>query len=105
MYELLILSGLATALIFVALPETSADNILLRRARRLRALTGDESYRSRSEVAEEGLTIQAILVDAIIKPFEISVLDPSITFSHLYIALIYSIYCKFKPRRLSFRQC
>lgn len=80
---------------FLLLPETSTPNILLRRARRLRKLTGDERLRSQSEIDQKNLKPSAILVDAIIKPIEITIKDPAIAFVNLYSSLIYGIYYSF----------
>lgn len=85
---------LAPLLICCALlPETSSDKILYQRAKRLRQHSGSDRYRSRMELHK--LDLQAIFVDAIIKPFEIAFLDPVIMFSCLYVALLYAIFYSF----------
>jgi len=104
-------------LIFL-LPETSHTNILLRRAERLRAVTGDQSYKSQTEIARGDKGFGQVLSFALIKPFEVSchcclafpaptagrrltpprlaaqitIKDPSIAFANAYVALIYSTY-------------
>jgi MFS transporter, DHA1 family, multidrug resistance protein len=80
---------------FMLLPETSTPNILLRRASRLRKLTEDRRLRSQSEIDQKNLRPTAILLDAIIKPMEITIKDPAIAFVNLYTALIYGIYYSF----------
>lgn len=80
---------------FLLLPETSTPNILLRRARRLRKLTGDERLRSQSEIDQKNLKPSAILMDAIVKPMEITIKDPAILFVNVYTAIIYGIYYSF----------
>jgi DHA1 family multidrug resistance protein-like MFS transporter len=60
------------------LPETSASNILLRRAARLRRLTGNERIRSQTEIDRKGLTFKTIFVDAVVKPIEITFKDPAV---------------------------
>jgi MFS transporter, DHA1 family, multidrug resistance protein len=77
------------------LPETSTPTILLRRAQRLRKLTGDNRLHSQSEIDQKHLTPSSIFVDAIIKPMEITIKDPAIAFVNLYSALIYGIYYSF----------
>ena len=77
------------------LPETSTPTILLRRAQRLRKLTGDKRLHSQSEISQKHLTPSSIFVDAIIKPMEITIKDPAIAFVNLYSALIYGIYYSF----------
>jgi MFS transporter, DHA1 family, multidrug resistance protein len=77
------------------MPETSASNILMRRAKRLRKLTGDNRLQSQSELDQRGLTASAILVDALIKPIEITLKDPAIFFVNTYTSLFYAIYYTF----------
>ncbi|KAJ9138825.1 Caffeine resistance protein 5 [Pleurostoma richardsiae] len=80
---------------FLLLPETSASNILLRRARRLRKLTGSARFMSQSEIDQRGLRASAVLADALIKPMEITIKDPAILFVQVYTAIIYGIYYSF----------
>ncbi|ORY69418.1 major facilitator superfamily domain-containing protein [Leucosporidium creatinivorum] len=40
-------------------------------------------------------TAKEIFLEAIVKPFEISLLDPSIAFAHVYIGLVYAIFYTF----------
>ena len=77
---------------FILFPETSTPTILLRRAQRLRKLTGENRLHSQSEIDQKHLTATTIFVDAIIKPMEITIKDPAIAFVNLYSALIYGIY-------------
>lgn len=90
----------ASAPVFIAmllfLPETSTPNILLRRAQRLRKVTGNQRFLSQSEIDQRDMKMSAILVDALIKPLEITIKDPAILFVQVYTAIIYGIYysCK-----------
>lgn len=95
MWLLLIQTGFATALLIVLLPETSHNNILLNRAKRLRALTGNENIRSMAEIEQAHLTPSEIFTKAIVRPTEIFLKDPAITYAHLYTAIIYGIYYLF----------
>lgn len=65
-------------MMFISLPETSASNILLRRARRLRMLTGRVNLKSQSEIDQEGMTARDVAYDALIKPWQINFLDPAV---------------------------
>ena len=76
-------------------PETSTPNILLRRAKRLRKLTGDSRLQAQSEIDQRYLTVSSILVDALIKPIEITIKNPAIFFVNIYTALFYGIYYTF----------
>jgi DHA1 family multidrug resistance protein-like MFS transporter len=80
---------------FMLLPETSTPNILLRRAQRLRKLTGDNRLLAQSEIDQKNMKPAAIVVDAIVKPIEITIKDPAIAFVNVYTAIIYGIYYSF----------
>lgn len=81
---------------FLLLPETSGANILLRRAKRLRKLTGNERFMSQSEIDQHNMKVSAVVIDALIKPMEITIKDPAVLFVQVYTAIIYGIYysCK-----------
>lgn len=95
MWELLWLSSFTFTLLFFVLPETSADNILLRRAARLRAVTGNQNYKSQSEIKQEEMSPREIVFDALVKPWEMNILDPAILFSTIYVALCYAVFYSF----------
>jgi DHA1 family multidrug resistance protein-like MFS transporter len=95
MWELLWLSSVVLVLLFFLLPETSADNILLRRASRLRAITGNQNYKSKSEIQQANMSPKDIAFDALIKPWEMNALDPAILFSTVYVALCYAVFYSF----------
>jgi DHA1 family multidrug resistance protein-like MFS transporter len=63
---------------FFLLPETSASNILLRRAARLRKLTGNAKILSQTEIDRAGLTFKDTFMEAIVKPVEIMIKDPAV---------------------------
>lgn len=81
---------------FCLLPETSSPNILLRRAKRLRKLTGNPRFMSQSEIDQRNMKVSAVVLDAFIKPMEITLKDPAVLFVQIYTAIIYGIYysCK-----------
>lgn len=95
LWEMLWLSGPIWVLMFLCLPETSASNILLRRARRLRKLTGNNRLRSQSEIDQSHLTFHEVLVNALYIPVQIAVLDPAVAFTNVYSSLVYGIYYSF----------
>lgn len=49
-WELLWISGFTLVVLFILLPETFVANILSRRARRIRRITGDQRYASEAEI-------------------------------------------------------
>jgi MFS transporter, DHA1 family, multidrug resistance protein len=77
-WEMLWVSAPVCIAMFISLPETSADNILLRRARRLRKLTGRTDLFSQSEIDQSNMTTKQITFNALIKPWEINILDPAV---------------------------
>ena len=94
-WEILWMSGPIFLLFFFFLPETHPSNILLKRAARLRKASGNEKIRSQTEIDRKGLTLTAVIIDAIIKPIEICIKDPAILFVNIYTALTYGIYYSF----------
>ena len=95
LWEIVWYSAPILLLMFLCLPETSASSILLRRARRLRKLTGNDHLRSQSEIDQRNLKPSAVVFDAMIKPFEITLKDPAIAFVNIYTSLTYGIYYSF----------
>ncbi|KAK4696216.1 MFS transporter, DHA1 family, multidrug resistance protein, partial [Lecanoromycetidae sp. Uapishka_2] len=95
LWEILWIAGPVLVIMFLFVPETSTPNILLRRAKRLRALTDDSRLRSQSEIDQKGLQPSAVFMDALIKPIEITIKDPAIAFVNVYTALVYGIYYSF----------
>lgn len=93
LWEMLWIAGPVFILLFVCLPETSADNILLRRAARLRKLTGNAKFRSPSDIDQQKLKTSTVLVHALWKPLQITTLDPAIAFATVYSSLTYGVSC------------
>lgn len=69
-------------MMFSSLPETSAANVLLRRARRMRKATGKENLLSQSEIDQANMSPRDVAIEALIKPWEINALDPAVVGSH-----------------------
>lgn len=95
LWEILWMSAPVTILMYTAFPETSAANILLRRAQRLRKLTGNDKYKAQSELDQANLTTGKIVSEALIKPLQITLLDPAVLFINLYTAFVYGIFYSF----------
>ncbi|KAL6889102.1 major facilitator superfamily domain-containing protein [Trichoderma evansii] len=96
-WEMLWLSAPILLGFFFFLPETSSATILYYRAQRLRKITGNDRYRSQSEIdqTKQQMTMKDVLYNAIIKPVEINALDPSVLFSTIYTSLVYAIFYSF----------
>ena len=95
LWEILWIAGPVWVVMFCLAPETSTPNILLRRAQRLRALTGDPRILSQSEIDQRNIKPSQVVMSAFIKPLEITIKDPAIAFVNLYTALVYGIYYSF----------
>lgn len=65
----------------------SADNILFRRASRLRALTGDTSLTTGHATKHKGRSEWQHMKDAICRPFLITLYDPSVAYANLYTSV------------------
>ncbi|KAL1879348.1 hypothetical protein VTK73DRAFT_7079 [Phialemonium thermophilum] len=95
MWEILWAVAPMFLVMFLFLPETSQATILLRRAQRLRKRTGNPRFMSQSEIDQRNLSATSVVIDALIKPLEITLKDPAILFVQVYTAIIYGIYYSF----------
>ncbi|KAF3482423.1 Benomyl/methotrexate resistance protein [Arthroderma uncinatum] len=95
LWEILIFSGPVFLVLFFFLPETSGDTILLKRAARLRKLTGNPKLSSQSEIKQAKMRVSKIIVEAAWRPYQIMFLDPAILFANVYTSLVYGIYYSF----------
>ena len=86
LWEIVWFTGPILVVFLFAYPETSADNVLRRRAQRLRKLTGKSNIKSQSEIDQEKLQASGIFWDAIIKPTEIMIKDPAVAFTNIYVS-------------------
>jgi len=95
LWEMLWLAGPVWILLFFCLPETSPSTILLRRAQRLRKITGDARLKSQSEIDQSNLSLRGVAVEALWRPLQMMLLDPAIAFTAVYTALVYGIFYSF----------
>ncbi|KAF4633192.1 hypothetical protein G7Y89_g4921 [Cudoniella acicularis] len=77
-------------LMFFFLPETSAENILYKRAKRLRKSTGDKRLRSQFEIDTKHYTTRDQLV-VLGRAFTLTFKEPIVFFMDLYTALLYGV--------------
>ncbi|KAH7110812.1 major facilitator superfamily domain-containing protein [Dendryphion nanum] len=94
-WEMLWLSGPVLIGMFFFVPETSPSTILLRRAQRLRARTGQSFFKSQGEIDQSKLRARDVVFEALWRPIQTMIFDPSIGFTALYSALIYGVYYSF----------
>ncbi|CAG8957558.1 hypothetical protein HYFRA_00010424 [Hymenoscyphus fraxineus] len=91
LWELLWLSGFCLVILIFFLPETSSANILYRRSRRLRKLTGRNDLKCEPEIQSEQMTGKDIALMVLIRPFSLTFTEPILFLLNLYIALIYGL--------------
>lgn len=90
-WELMWLSGFCCAFLFFFLPETSSTNILYRRTRRLRKITGDQTLTCEPELMAEQMTPKDIALMILVRPITLNFTEPMVFLLNLYIALIYGL--------------
>lgn len=86
-----ILSGTALLILSCFLPETYGPTLLARKAKRLRAKTGNPNIVSEGEIYNLKLKLNEILIDALWRPIEISISEPVVLLINIYLSLIYAI--------------
>jgi MFS transporter, DHA1 family, multidrug resistance protein len=90
-WVLMWLSGFCFVFLFFFFPETSANNILFRRTRRLRKITGDGNLKCEPELMSEQMTGKDIALMTLVRPFTLNFTEPMVFLLNLYIALIYGL--------------
>ncbi|KAI1344804.1 MFS transporter [Xylariaceae sp. FL0016] len=90
-WELMWLSGGTLAVLVFFLPETSPANILYRRTRRLRKLTGNQKLISEPELVGMEMTGKDIVMMSLVRPFTLLFAEPIVLALDLYIALVYGL--------------
>ncbi|KAJ8091808.1 hypothetical protein PM082_021044 [Marasmius tenuissimus] len=90
-FELMWIAAFSLGFLTIFLPETFAANILLKRARRLRKLTGNPHLRSQSELDQANLSKKEVAFEALVRPIML-ITEPAVLFSNLYIGLVYSVF-------------
>lgn len=89
-YVLLIWSGVMfVAVLFV--PETYHPVLLARKAASIRTSTGNEEYRSSSELALQTKSISKTILHSLYRPFQLLVLEPMCLLLCMYSALLLGI--------------
>ena len=90
-WELMWLSAFCLVFLFFMLPETSANNILVRRTKRLRKITGNDKLICEPEIMSEQMTGKDIVMMSLVRPFTLNFMEPMVFLLNLYIALIYGL--------------
>lgn len=90
-WELLWLSSFCLIFLFFFLPETSSPNILYRRTKRLRKLTGNDKLTCEPEMVSAEMKPKDVVSIALLKPITLNFQEPIVFLLNLYIALIYGL--------------
>ena len=85
------LSGGALLFLAISMPETSSENILYRRAARLRTLTGNQDLKSQGQIMQEKVTFGQRAKNTLIKPFSLNFKEPVIFANNLFIGFVYAV--------------
>lgn len=88
---LFIIAGLFFQLVFF-FPESRRENILFRRALRLRRITGDKRYYTLASEKEKEMTVQQFLIASFYKPFYIIIQEPIALAFDLYLAVYTAVF-------------
>ena len=86
-YELIWISAFGLVFLSFLLPETYGPTILLKRAQRLRKLTGNQQLRTQSEKDTEGETIAQVLGEALYRPLALA-MEPVLLFANVYLGFV-----------------
>ncbi|KAK6455935.1 multidrug resistance protein 6 benomyl/methotrexate resistance protein [Scheffersomyces xylosifermentans] len=86
-----IVTGFCLILLTFFLPESYDKTLLYRKAKRLRAVTGNLNITSQGEIENSKLTFNELVIDTLWRPIEISVLEPVVLLIHIYISMVYAI--------------
>ncbi|KAF2622136.1 multidrug resistance protein-like protein [Macroventuria anomochaeta] len=90
-WELLWLSSFCLIFLFFFLPETSSPNILHRRTKRLRKLTGNDKLTCEPDMISAEMKPMDVVQMSLLKPITLNFQEPIVFLLNLYIALIYGL--------------
>ncbi|KAJ7151055.1 major facilitator superfamily domain-containing protein [Mycena filopes] len=91
MMELLWITSFAVVFLSLLLPETYEPTILLRRAQRLRKLTGNQELRTAGEREQETKSASSIMYESLVRPFVLAK-EPALAFANIYLGFVYAIF-------------
>lgn len=91
----ILLASAPVMLMLLLLPETSTPTILYHRAARLRDATNNPEIRSMSEIHQGETDFRTTVIESLLIPMKITILDPAMLFTNVYMMLIYGIYYSF----------
>jgi len=90
-YELMWICAFSLIFLSFLLPETLEATILLKRARRLRKLTGNQDLRSQSEIDQAAISKKEFVYESLVRPFILAA-EPALLFANVFLGLVYSVF-------------
>jgi DHA1 family multidrug resistance protein-like MFS transporter len=87
MMELIWITSVAVVYLSLFLPETYEPTILLKRAQRLRKLTGNPELRTATERSEESRSAKEVMYEALVRPFVLAK-EPALMFANIYLGFV-----------------
>ncbi|CBX92571.1 hypothetical protein IAQ61_006040 [Plenodomus lingam] len=90
-WELMWLSGSTWVVLFFLLPETSSPNILHRRTKRLKNLSGNDKLTCEPDMISAEMSTKDVVMMSLVKPITLNFTEPIVLLLNLYIALIYGL--------------
>ncbi|KAJ7778241.1 major facilitator superfamily domain-containing protein, partial [Mycena metata] len=91
MMELLWITSFAVIFLSLFLPETYEPTILLRRAQRMRKLTGNTELRTAAEREQETKSATSVMYESLVRPFVLAK-EPALAFANIYLGFVYAIF-------------
>lgn len=88
---LLAVSGGLLVIMLLFLPETSEQELLIRKARKLRKSSGSDKFIAPGEIIMHTQTTRDILKDMFYKPIKLTIMEPVMLLMDLHIGLVYSV--------------
>ncbi|KIK66813.1 hypothetical protein GYMLUDRAFT_913154 [Collybiopsis luxurians FD-317 M1] len=90
-YEYIWLSTFSFIFLVLLLPETYEPTILLKRAQRLRKLTGNRHLMSQGEKDSQGESITRLFREALLRPFVLAK-EPALMFANVFLGFVYAMF-------------
>jgi len=89
-WALLAISGGMLVIMVLFLPETSEQELLMRKAKKLRKEMENESYIAPGEILMHTQTPGAVLKEMFFKPIKMTIIDPLLLLIDIHLALVYA---------------
>lgn len=88
---LLAVSGGFFIILVALLRETNAQELLIRKAKRLRKETGSDKYIAKGEILASKQTAPMIIKEMFYRPIKLTIMEPILLLMDIHIGLVYSV--------------